>query len=106
MFKRVLDAAQNDSHQLRAPNLVVLDLDCQIIGAVSQMPISMIWMHTQKAKIRDAVRLKEMLETQAALAGAHSLCLPCTSQSPYYSLLPKDGFVNYGGYELFMKGVQ
>ena len=105
MFKRVLDTATNDNHSLRAPNLVVLDNDGHIIGAVSQLPVSMIWMHTKEAKIRDAIRLKELLETQAALAGAHSLCLPCSEQSPYFSLLPKDGFVNYGSYHLFMKGV-
>lgn len=103
LFNAVLAAGKNNSHDLVAPNIVVLDNKQEIIGAVSSLPMHLIWMDTVKAKVRDSIKLKETLESSVALSGGRMLCLPCSVNSPYHSLLSKDGYKSIGSFDVLIK---
>lgn len=103
LFNKVVAAGKANSHELVSPNIVVLDRQQQIIGAVSVLPMHLVWMDTTKCKVRDSLQLKETLESNISLNGGKLFCMPCSKLSPYYSLLPKDNFLNLGSYDLFIK---
>ena len=104
LFNEVIKLGKEDGHELIVPNLAVIQ-GKDIIGAVSQMHCSLVWMDTKKAQVRHSVQLKETLESLTSANGGKVLCLPCSVKSPYYNLLPKDGFLNLGSFDLFVKGV-
>lgn len=101
-FNAVLEAGKSDGHFLTAPTHVVRNGDT-IIGAVTILPTALVWMDTQKAKVRESVQLKDMLASHFAMTGNHVMCLPCSPDSPYTEYLPKDNFMNLGGFNLFVK---
>jgi hypothetical protein len=97
-------AAQADGHVLIAPSHAILK-DGKILGSLSMIPTAMIWMHTKDAKARDTLELQSFIENHFSANGGTAMCLPCTKESPYFSVLSKLGYVDIGQFNLFVKGL-
>lgn len=103
-MEQVFAQAKEDGHSLVAPSLAVTEKG-EVRGAISFIPMALVWMHTQRNKIRDSLAVKTFLENHVASNGARYLCLPCVQSSPYFPFMEQWEYVNVGSYNLFVKGV-
>lgn len=101
----VHEVAKENKHLLAWPSHI-MEKDNYIVGALSVMPMVMIWMHTEKTGARDLVFLKDHLEATIANQG-RVFCVPCLDESPLMQVLKKEelGYFNIGKTNLFLKGV-
>lgn len=100
---QVHQVALEDGHHLAWPSHMVLK-DNFVVGSMSMIPMVMVWMDTKRTKVRDSVELKNFYEGVVANS-SRVVALPCLETSPYFQYLPKDGYIDLGKINLFVKGL-
>lgn len=96
------EAAKSDNHGVIAATHLVKK-DGKVVGYVSfnAMPNVLIWMHSQRTNVRDALQVENFFETLAAPFG--SVCVPVPKTSPFHPLMTKKGYQDMGEGTVFMK---
>ena len=103
-YEAAVEAAKADNNHLIAPSHLVLK-DNIIHGTLSFVPSVLVWMDSKKNRVRDSIQMKEFVEGHLAANGQRLMLMPCTKESPYHALLTKDGFINLGSFDFFLKGI-
>ena len=98
------DAALADGHALVMPSHVITKNNI-LLGSLTFMPVSLLWMDSKQAKAQDSMRLLDRLESHVAISGGKFLCFACMSNSPYYNMMAGRGFNKLCDTTLFLKGI-
>lgn len=101
------EAAAKDRHAVLAPTHTVWK-DGELIGYVSinACPTAHWWMHTQKAKARDSVHIRNEVDRIMREQGMKYYLSPVGKQSPFRRLMSKFGFVKYAETCLFLRELE
>lgn len=97
--------ANANGHRLAWPSHVITK-DKYVIGSLSIMPSVHIWMHAERAKVRDTLQMKDFVEGYMANS-SRVFNVVCDPSSPLLAVLekPELGYIFAGKTNLFLKGV-
>lgn len=102
---RELEAAANaDKHAMIAPTYVVRK-EGEIIGYIGVVPSILVWLHTEKAKVRDATLVMDFFESIITSNGAPIIGVPCKDESPMFPFMEKVGYVPVSKTTFFLKNL-
>lgn len=96
--------AEADGHGLVAPTWMV-DKGPQTIGYIGSTPSVLLWLDSQRAKMRDSLEVMNFYENQLAANGAQIISVPCMKESPLYPFMEKVGYRKVMDCGLFMKNL-
>lgn len=98
--------ALEDAHALFSPTDIIVK-NGEVIGAleICSTPVVFMWMHTQKARIRDSICAWQYAENIARRTGAKHVLFPVPKTSPFYTIIrkPSLGYVELPNTVVFMK---
>jgi len=96
-------AAAADNHMLAWPTHHVKKGD-ETLGALSILPTVLVWLNTQKAKVRESLEVQSTYEAMVANT-SRCVIVPCVLNSPLLPYMEKVGYIDLGKVELFVKGI-
>ena len=96
-------AAADDNHMLAWPSHHIMQKG-ETVGALSILPTVLVWLHTEKAKVRDALQVQSFYEGLVANS-SRCVVVPCVLNSPLLPYMTKTGYIDLGKIQLFVKGV-
>lgn len=96
--------AAEDGHGVLWPTHEVLSLG-EPVGYVSalRIPVCAIWLHSQKVKALESVRVQQALESALRFQGRTNYAMLCTRTSPFFPHLSRLGFRDLGEFSLAEK---
>lgn len=100
----LVELAKADNHAVIAPTWVV-EKGPQIVGYVGTVPSVLVWLDTQRTKVRDSLVVMNTYENIMRAQGAGIVAVPCMQSSPLHPLMPKAGYVASCDMTLFLKNL-
>jgi len=102
----LVDTVRQDSHSVVRPTHIV-EKNGLTIGyiSVAALPVFGVWMHTQRAKARDSLRVEQFCEQTAKAGGLNLICMPCSVTSPFHPYMERLGFTSFGRMDMFIKSL-
>lgn len=95
--------AQAEQQVLVYPTHTVSEKD-YIIGAISILPVAFVWT-AKEVKARQSKQIKEFIEGMVANQ-SQCVVFPCNDTCPYLPYMDeRQGFLNVGKFNLFVKGL-
>tara|TARA_Y100001938_G_C8096222_1_gene438347 strand:- start:4532 stop:4909 length:378 start_codon:yes stop_codon:yes gene_type:complete len=87
-------ASKDSGHNIPYPTHILYNKDGDVVGlwSLANVPLVLVWHHTQKIKKTDSIYL---VETYAALMdekGYKDFFIACDKDSPYYKHMDKLGY--------------
>ncbi len=99
----VLAAGAANNHEPLFPSHVVTKHG-EIIGSVSMnIPLSALWLHTQKATVSDSVKVLAHIEAELRRKLLKSYVVTCGENSPFFPYMKRAGFSPLGSETFFEK---
>lgn len=99
----VHECAKQDGHHLAWPSHSIMKGE-YIVGALSVMPMTLVWLDSKQVKVRETIETDKFIEGMLVNT-TRSLCVPCISTSPMFLLMDKLGYLNLGQSTIFIKGL-
>lgn len=101
-IEAVNKAALDDGHPTFCPTMGIHD-DNRIVGALSVMPISVVWTHSRL----NARKTKEVIDFMEGLMSTSSriFCVPCVEKSKLFPYMTRYEYIDLGSTHLFVKGL-
>lgn len=95
--------AKADDHVVIAPTYLV-EKGQNIVGYIGTVPSVLIWLDTQRVKVRDSVMVANFFENMMVANNAQIIGVPCAVKSPLRPYLASAGYVD-SGTTLFLKNL-
>jgi hypothetical protein len=76
----------------------------KIIGALSVMPMVLVWVDTQHKSMNDALQVEAYFTGWLANA-SRTICVPCTPKSPFLPYMKEQKYLDVGNVNLFIKEI-
>jgi len=102
----LLEAAAADRHKpLHVTH--VIERGGAIIGylGINSLPLYRLWFDSRQVKASDSLRLLFLIENQYRMSGAKLIGTIINTESPFYPVAARGGYLECGGDRLFLKGL-
>lgn len=99
-------AAKADNHVPLNPTHVI-ERDGEIVGyfGVNSLPLYRLWFHSEKMSASASTRLLFMIENHFRMAGVGIVGTVINTNSPFYPVAARGGYLECSGDRLFLKGL-